>query len=44
MTWAIEARGLGKQYVRGAAHHRVDTRIDRRAEWWEKMLAHVALG
>jgi len=33
MTWAIEARGLGKQYVRGAAHHRVLTLRDAFSEW-----------
>jgi len=34
MTWAIEARGLGKQYARGAAHHRgFMTLRDALAEW-----------
>ncbi len=33
MTWAIEARGLGKQYVRGAAKRRPMTMRDALAEW-----------
>jgi homopolymeric O-antigen transport system ATP-binding protein len=34
MTWAIEARGLGKQYVRGAAHRRPTMTLrDALAEW-----------
>ncbi|MBV8753428.1 MAG: ABC transporter ATP-binding protein [Hyphomicrobiales bacterium] len=34
MTWAIEALGLGKQYVRGAAHRRhIMTLRDALAEW-----------
>src|SRR5215831_1933508 len=43
MTWAIEARGLGKQYVRGAAHHRgVLTLRDTLAEWSGRAVGRTA--
>jgi lipopolysaccharide transport system ATP-binding protein len=39
MMWAIEARGLGKQYVRGAAHHRrFHTLRDVLAEWGSRVI------
>jgi lipopolysaccharide transport system ATP-binding protein len=43
MTLAIEARGLGKQYVRGATHHRgMRTLRDTLAEWPGRAVGRTA--
>src|ERR1700738_2942537 len=39
MTFAIEARGVGKQYLRGAAHYRrLHTLRDALSEWGERLV------